>query len=139
MQIKGLSHITLICKNLEKTSHMLKEVFGAKEIYSSGEKTFSVAQEKFFIVADMWVAIMQGASIEKTYNHIALQINEIDLPKFVAKITELDLEILPSRKREFEEGKSLYFYDYDNHLFELHTGKLETRLNYYTNSRKNPQ
>ena len=29
------------------------------------------------------------------------------------------------------EGRSLYFYDDDNHLFELHTGTLEERLQRY--------
>jgi hypothetical protein len=29
------------------------------------------------------------------------------------------------------EGQSLYFYDFDNHLFELHTGTLAQRLARY--------
>lgn len=29
------------------------------------------------------------------------------------------------------EGQSLYLYDFDNHLFELHTGTLEQRLALY--------
>jgi len=29
------------------------------------------------------------------------------------------------------EGRSIYFYDHDNHLFELHTGNLEERLARY--------
>ena len=130
-KIKSISHITFICKNLEKTSHMLKHVFGAQEIYSSGNKTFSLSQEKFFLVADIWIAIMQGKPIKKTYNHIAFQINAKDLPSLTKKIKALGLKILPSRTRKKAEGKSLYFYDYDNHLFELHTGSLKTRLRFY--------
>ena len=30
------------------------------------------------------------------------------------------------------EGRSLYFYHFDNHLFELHTGTLDERLRSYT-------
>ena len=33
------------------------------------------------------------------------------------------------------EGSSLYFHDWDNHLFELHTGTLETRLERYAKGR----
>jgi len=33
------------------------------------------------------------------------------------------------------EGESLYFYDFDNHLFELHTGTLEERLARYSEQR----
>ena len=41
------------------------------------------------------------------------------------------LEIRESRPRVEGEGHSLYFYDDDNHLFELHTGTLEERLDRY--------
>jgi len=130
-KIIGISHITLICKDLEKTTQILKEIFDAKEIYASGEKTFSVAKEKFFNIAGVWIAIMEGEAVAKTYNHIAFQVNADQLPFFAEKIKALGLEILPPRKRKSAEGNSLYFYDYDNHLFELHAGELETRLNFY--------
>jgi hypothetical protein len=39
--------------------------------------------------------------------------------------------IQSSRPRVEGEGESLYFYDFDNHLFELHTGTLEQRLQRY--------
>ena len=32
------------------------------------------------------------------------------------------------------EGRSLYFYDFDNHLFEIHTGTLSQRLAGYENN-----
>jgi len=54
-----------------------------------------------------------------------------DLAELEKRIHNLGLTILPDRPREKAEAKSLYFYDYDNHLFELHTGNLETRLAYY--------
>jgi fosfomycin resistance protein FosX len=131
MKIAAISHITLICRNLEKTTKLFKELFGAEEIYSSDKKIFSIAKEKFFNLAGLWIAIMEGESTEKTYNHIAFKINASDLAFFAEKIKLLGLELLPSRKRETAEGDSLYFYDYDNHLFELHTGDLTTRLKFY--------
>lgn len=136
MKIKNISHITFICRDLEKTSLMLKEVFGAEEIYSSGEKTFSVSKEKFFDLNGLWLCIMEGENISKTYNHIAFQINQEDLSWFAEKIEKLGLEIKPSRKRNISgEGESLYFYDYDNHLFELHTGDLKSRLRFYNGTK----
>ena len=130
-EIEGLSHITLICKNLEKTMCMLQEVFGAQEVYSSGEKIFSLSKEKFFNIAGIWFAIMEGDSVHKTYNHIAFKIDKNDFDYYLRKIQSLGLEILPGRSRNEAEGQSLYFYDYDNHLFELHTGDLDERLKYY--------
>jgi len=77
---------------------------------------------------------MEGNPVEKTYNHIAFEVDEKDFPFFEEKIKSLGLEILKGRKRDQAEGNSLYFYDEDNHLFELHSGKLEKRLNYYFSS-----
>lgn len=47
---------------------------------------------------------------------------------YFERIKNLGLEIKFGRKRVIREGDSIYFYDYDNHLFEFHTGTLETRL-----------
>lgn len=134
--IKGISHITFICKNLEKMSHLLKTIFNAVEIYSSDAKNFSISKEKFFNIAGLWIAIMEGEAIEKTYNHVAFRVDENDLLVLREKITSLGLKILPGREREKAEGQSLYFYDYDNHLFELHTGDLNTRLTFYNESKE---
>jgi len=65
--IKGLSHITFICKDLEKSAQLFKTVFEAEEIYDSGDQTFSNSKEKFFNLSGVWIAIMEGTSIEKTY------------------------------------------------------------------------
>ncbi|HTD28660.1 MAG TPA: hypothetical protein VK660_04665 [Xanthomonadaceae bacterium] len=47
------------------------------------------------------------------------------------KLQALGVEVKPPRPRVESEGQSLYFYDFDNHLFELHTGTLEQRLDRY--------
>ena len=48
--IEGLSHITFIVRDLKRMTHFLTTIFDAKEIYSSGDKTFSIPQEKFFLI-----------------------------------------------------------------------------------------
>lgn len=134
LKIEGISHITFICKDLEKSMQMFKTIFNAEEVYSSGDKTFSLSKEKFINIAGLWIAIMEGEPVEKTYNHVAFKVKEEDLSNFETKIRALNLTILPGRKRDAAEGNSLYFYDYDNHLFELHTGDLDTRLRFYKKS-----
>lgn len=132
--IKELSHMTFIVKNIEKTKHMLEYLFSAKEVYSSEGKNFSLSDEKFFLINNMWIVIMENkqATLPKTYNHIAFKISESDYDDYLRKIKLLKLEIKNPRKRVEGEGASIYFYDYDNHLFELHTGTLEQRLNAYS-------
>ena len=75
---------------------------------------------------------MKGEPLsEKTYNHIALKVNEAELEEYIEQVKSLGLEVLDDRNRIIGEGKSFYFYDYDNHLFELHTGNLEQRMEAY--------
>lgn len=130
--IRGISHITLIVKNLERTATFLQTVFDAKEVYSSGEKKFSLSKEMFFLINDIWLCIMQGEPLtERTYNHIAFQISEADFELYRSRVIASGAELTPERPRVDGEGQSIYFYDFDNHLFELHTGTLEERLKRY--------
>ncbi|EGS4843862.1 FosX/FosE/FosI family fosfomycin resistance thiol transferase [Listeria monocytogenes] len=130
--ISGLSHITLIVRDLNKTTTFLQEIFDAEEIYSSGDKTFSLSKEKFFLIAGLWICIMEGDSLqERTYNHIAFQIQSEEVDEYTERIKALGVEMKPERPRVQGEGRSIYFYDFDNHLFELHAGTLEERLKRY--------
>lgn len=130
--IKGISHITLIVENLDKTAAFLQSIFEADEVYSSEDKQFSISKEKFFLVGGIWLCIMEGPALaEKTYNHIAFQISDNDFDVFKSRIVASGATLRPERKRIEGEGRSLYFYDFDNHLFELHTGTLDERLKSY--------
>lgn len=118
--------------DLGKMSRIMIDVLGGKEIYDSAAKNFSISHEKFFMVGDVWVVIMEGASLpSRTYNHVAFKTDETGLEKAKRAASILNLEIKPSRPRVEGEGQSLYFYDHDNHLFELHTGTLGERLAHY--------
>jgi fosfomycin resistance protein FosX len=134
--IEGLSHITLITSDLERMSAIMEQVFDGREVYASGDDTFSLSREKFFIVGGHWIAIMEGESLSaQTYNHIAFKIAASDVDNYRARIEKLGLAFRESRPRVEGEGHSLYFYDHDNHLFELHTGTLEERLERYRRSK----
>lgn len=69
--------------------------------------------------------------MKRNYNHIAFQIDESALEIRRQRIERLGLELRKSRPRIHGEGQSIYFYDYDNHLFELHSGNLNARLDSY--------
>jgi catechol 2,3-dioxygenase-like lactoylglutathione lyase family enzyme len=130
--IESISHITFIVKDVQRSADLLRFVFDAEEVYDSAGKNFSVAYEKFFIIGGTWIAIMGGRpSLERSYNHIAFKVAEADLDDYTRKIRKAGLEITEGRKRIDGEARSVYFYDYDNHLFELHTGTLTERLSSY--------
>ena len=67
--IEGLSHITFIVHDLDKMTNFLTSIFDAKEVYSSNDRTFSISREKYFLIYDIWVAVMEGEALaEKTYH-----------------------------------------------------------------------
>jgi fosfomycin resistance protein FosX len=130
--IKGLSHMTFVVRDLDRMTAILTGVFDAREVYASGDRTFSVSREKFFQVGELWIAVMEGEALPaRSYNHVAFKIDDAEFEAYEARIKSLGLEILPPRKRVPGEGRSIYFYDEDNHLFELHTGTLAERLEHY--------
>ena len=133
MKVKGISHITFVVSDLGRMADFLRDGLGAEEVYDSQGRNFSVSREKFFVLGGIWIAAMEGESLpERSYRHIALEVSDDDLPGFEAKLRALGVEIKPPRPRVEGEGQSLYFYDFDNHLFELHTGTLEQRLRRYS-------
>jgi catechol 2,3-dioxygenase-like lactoylglutathione lyase family enzyme len=132
MPIEGLSHITFICRDISRMASIFTEFLGAREIYCSGRSGFSLSAEKFFLAGDLWIAVMEGNSLPgRSYNHIAFKVNDAEIEPALERIRALGLEVKPPRPRVAGEGRSIYFYDDDNHLFELHSGTLEERLSAY--------
>ena len=128
----GLSHITFIVQDLGKMTRIIVEVLGGREVYASGAKQHSISPEKFFDIAGLWIAVLQGDALPtRTYNHVAFKVSADQLAKAKVAIERLGLELRESRPRIDGEAQSLYFYDDDNHLFELHTGTLKERLTAY--------
>ena len=68
---------------------------------------------------------------DATYNHVAFKISEADFEDYENRVRAAGVEIKQPRSRIVGEGRSLYFYDFDNHLFELHTGSLIDRMASY--------
>ncbi|MGY8720068.1 MAG: VOC family protein, partial [Verrucomicrobiia bacterium] len=54
-----------------------------------------------------------------------------DYDKYLERIKSLGLKVEEGRPRVAGEARSIYFYDHDNHLFELHSGTLGERLRHY--------
>jgi len=132
MSIQGISHITFIVRDLDRMALFLCEGLGALEVYDSRDRNFSLSREKFFVLGGVWIAAMEGEPpVERSYRHVAFKVEEDALPRLMAKLQSLGVDIKPPRPRVEGEGQSLYFHDFDNHLFELHTGTLEQRLERY--------
>ena len=144
--VEGLSHITFIVRSLDRMEELLTTVLGACKIYDSGDETFSLSRERFFLIggepsnpdapAPIWIATMEGEPLAvRTYNHVAFKIDDAEYDACLERIRSLGLEVREGRARVEGEGRSIYFYDADNHMFELHTGQLSERLKRYAQGR----
>lgn len=131
MPITGISHVTFVVRDLDRSAKMWCEGLGAEEVYDSTLRNFSLSKEKFLVLGGVWIALMEGEPSLRSYRHVAFQIDEGELSKCEARLRSLGVEIKPPRPRVPGEGVSLYFYDFDDNLLELHTGTLDQRLRVY--------
>ena len=135
MPIEGLSHITLLARDLDRMEAMLAAALGARKVYDSGAATFSLSPERFYLIgsgpAPVWLAVMQGEPPPRSYQHVAFKIAAAEFDSACARVAAAGLEVRPGRPRVEGEARSLYFYSPEGHLFELHTGTLAARLARY--------
>jgi len=131
--LEGISHATFVVGDLERMARFLCDGLGAREIYDSlATGDFSLSREKFFELGGVWIAAMQGEPpATRSYQHLAFAVSADDLPRYEDRLRALGVEFRDPRPRIDGEGASLYFYDFDNHLFELHAGTLAQRLASY--------
>lgn len=88
--ITSISHITFIVRDVKKTGEFLKAIFDAEEVYNGADKQFSLSYEKFFIIGNTWIAVMEGKPLaERTYNHIAFNVPESEFDEYVSKTVSL--------------------------------------------------
>lgn len=82
MPISGLSHITFVVRDLERARTLWCDGLGAQEVYDSADRTFSLSREKFFMLAGIWIAVMEGEPGTRTYRHVAFQVPEDEIKEY---------------------------------------------------------
>ncbi|WFR63289.1 metallothiol transferase FosB [Paenibacillus amylolyticus] len=128
MNIQGINHLCFSVSNLERAITFYEQALGAR-IQVKGRKL------AYFELAGLWIALNQEDVIrnytERTYTHIAFTVTEEEFDASVQQLREAGADILPGRPRDPRDALSVYFTDPDGHLFELHTGTMKQRLDYY--------
>ena len=120
-----ISHIALVVRDPARTAHLFETLFGVKPVLPKQERKGPA--ETFISIGGAWFVLVLGEpAAARTDDHIAFSVPEDQLSALAAKLTVLGIESQMSRAGT--AAKSLYFVDYDNHLFELHTGELEREL-----------
>jgi catechol 2,3-dioxygenase-like lactoylglutathione lyase family enzyme len=112
--LDAISHIALVVKNPARTAALFRELFDARTVERENEEGHL---ETFFKPAGTWIVLV-GAPVQRvrTGDHIAFHTTPEILEATAAKLQAMGREFIRARS-----DRALYFFDYDDHVFELDT------------------
>jgi fosfomycin resistance protein FosX len=119
--LKSISHVALTVKDPARTAKLFQDLFGARVLERKDEDSHL---EIFVRLGDAWFVLV-GAKVERarTGDHIAFYVTPDILEATAIKLQAMGSEFIRARG-----NTALYFFDYDNHVFELETYDLEKEL-----------
>ncbi len=119
--LTSISHVALVVKDPQRTGALFEDLFGARAVQRRDEEGHL---ETFVKLGGTWFALV-GAPAERTRtgDHIAFSVTPEALEATAAKLEAMGREFIRARG-----NASLYFFDYDDHVFELDTGDIDKEL-----------
>jgi catechol 2,3-dioxygenase-like lactoylglutathione lyase family enzyme len=112
--LDSISHIALVVKDPTRTATLFRDLFGARVVAREDEEGHF---ETFVRLGGTWIVLV-AAPVERarTGDHIAFHVTPEALEATAAKLQAMGREFIRARA-----NRSLYFFDYDDHVFELDT------------------
>src|SRR5215472_15127231 len=119
--LESISHIALVVKDPARTAALFHDLFSAEAVEREDDEGHL---ETFVRLGGIWIVLV-GAPVERarTGDHIAFHATPEILEATVAKLQTMGREFIRARS-----NKALYFFDYDDHVFELDTEDLDKEL-----------
>ncbi|MES1189793.1 MAG: hypothetical protein ABUS47_01815 [Steroidobacter sp.] len=119
--LDAISHVALVVKDPVKTACLFKILFDSTVISRVDADSH---EETFVRLGRTWFVLVK-ASVERqrTGDHVAFSVSKATLSACVDKLKALNHEFMLARA-----DTALYFFDYDNHVFELDTTDLAAEL-----------
>ena len=117
-----IAHVALIVRDPARTAGFLRELFEAPVL----RRTDAQGHDETFVrLGVTWFALI-GADVERerTGDHIAFRVARETIASIADKLKAKGCEFILS-----ESGTSLYFFDFDNHVFELDSSDQDQELN----------
>jgi catechol 2,3-dioxygenase-like lactoylglutathione lyase family enzyme len=117
----SISHIALVVKDPARTAALFHDLFGARVIERKDDEGHL---ETFVRLGGIWIVLV-GAPVERarTGDHIAFRATPQILEATAARLQALGREFIRARS-----DRALYFFDYDDHVFELDAEDMDEEL-----------
>lgn len=119
--LESISHIALVVKDPARTAALFHELFGARAVERQDEDGHL---ETFVRLGGIWLVLV-GAPVQRarTGDHIAFHATPEILETTLARLQAMGREFIRARS-----DKALYFFDDDDHVFELNAEDIEKEL-----------
>ena len=119
--LHSLSHMALVVNDPARTSALFQDLFGARVLERKDEEGHL---ETFVRLGGIWIVLV-GAPVQRTRtgDHIAFRATPEIIEATAAKLQAMGREFIRARS-----NKALYFFDYDDHVFELDAEDLDKKL-----------
>ena len=119
--LESISHIALVVKDPARTAALFHELFSAQAIEREDTEGHL---ETFVRLGGTWIVLVAAAvQRARTGDHIAFRATPELLEATVTKLQGMGREFVRARS-----NRALYFFDYDDHVFELDTEDIDKEL-----------
>jgi fosfomycin resistance protein FosX len=110
--LESISHIALIVRDPARTAALFRELFNARAVEREDDEGHL---ETFVRLGGTWIVLV-AAPVQRgrTGDHIAFRATPEILEATAAKLQAMGREFIRARS-----NRALYFFDYDDHVFEL--------------------
>ena len=119
--LESISHIALVVKDPARTAALFHDLFGARAVEREDDEGHL---ETYVRLGGTWIVLV-GAPVQRarTGDHIAFRATPETLETTVVKLQAMGREFIRARA-----NKALYFFDYDDHVFELDSEDMDQEL-----------
>jgi catechol 2,3-dioxygenase-like lactoylglutathione lyase family enzyme len=119
--LESISHIALTVKDPARTAALFRDLFNVRVVERKDDQGHL---ETFIRLGGTWIVLV-AAPVERTRtgDHIAFHATQEILEATVVKLQAMGRELIRARS-----NRALYFFDYDDHVFELDTEDMDKEL-----------
>jgi fosfomycin resistance protein FosX len=113
--LESISHIALVVKEPARTAALFRDLFNTQAVERDDDEGH---RETFVRLGGIWLVLV-AAPVQRarTGDHIAFHATPEILEATAARLQAMGREFIRARS-----NRALYFFDYDDHVFELDAG-----------------